>query len=474
MKKITFILIALVAGQLSAQTNCTGGFAGVYPCNNVNLMARVDFPAMGGNQPGVEGSSCWGWTDPLDGKEYAIMGCSTHTAFVDITNPAAPVYKGKLNSTNNIESPWREMKVYNNYAFIVSEAPGHGMQVFDLTRLRNVTTPQVFTVDALYTDFGNCHTITINEAKGFAYCNGSNTFGGGPHIVDITNPESPVFAGGYADASYSHDSQVITYNGPDTDHTGKEIFIGANEDRVVFIDVSDPANATPISEFFYSETSYTHQGWTTPDQRYWILGDEIDELDFGFNSRSVIIDMTDLDNPVWKNDYFGPTPAIDHNGFVLNDKFYLSNYTAGLRIISTTDIDNGNLTEQGYFDTFPTNNNASFNGAWSVYPYFPSGSIIISDINRGLFIVRKGSALDLPEFTGDDTLKIFPNPAVNFANISADGLIETVAVFDVLGKKVKEFKIVPASDFTFETNDLEPGMYLVKVNNTVVRKMIKQ
>jgi choice-of-anchor B domain-containing protein len=473
MKKITLLLFAVLAQSVSAQTDCTGGFAAGYPCSNVNLMARVDFPAMGGGA-GIEGSSCWGWTDPLDGKEYAIMGCSTHTAFVDITNPATPVYKGKLNSTNGIESPWREMKVFNNYAFIVSEAAGHGMQVFDLTRLRNVTTPQIFTVDALYTGFGNCHTITINEAKGFAYCNGSNTFGGGPHIVDISNPLVPVLAGGYSDAGYSHDSQVITYNGPDGEHVGKEIFIGANEDRVVYVDVTDPANPTLISEFFYSNTSYTHQGWTTPDHRYWILGDEIDELDFGFASRSIIVDMIDLDNPVWKNDYFGPTQAIDHNGFVLNDKFYLANYTAGLRIIGTTDIDNGNMEEQGFFDTFPANNNASFNGAWSIYPYFPSGSIIISDINRGLFIVRKGAALSLPNFTGDSELKIFPNPAENFANLSAQGMIETVEVFDMLGKKVKDFGIAPANDFTFDTTNLSPGIYLVKVNKEIVRKMIKQ
>ena len=473
MKRTALYLFLLSASQLLAQTICTGGSAAGYPCNNVNLMAHLDFPAIGGNA-NTEGSSCWGWTDPLDGREYAIMGCSTHTAFVDITDPVNPIYKGKLPSTNNVASIWREMKVYNNYAFIVSEAGGHGLQIFDLTRLRNVTTPQIFTVDALYTGFGNCHTITINEAKAFAYCNGTGTFGGGPHIVDISNPLNPVFAGGYPDMGYSHDSQVITYNGPDTDHTGKEIFIGANEDQVVYVDVTDPANPTLISQFFYPNTSYTHQGWTTADQRYWILGDEIDELDFGFNSRTIVIDMSDLDNPVWSSEYFGPTEAIDHNGFVLDEKFYLANYTAGLRIINTTDIDNGNLEEQGFFDTYPQNNNATFNGAWSVYPYFPSGSIIISDIDRGLFVVRKGAALSLPEFTGDDTLKISPNPAMDVATISASGTIENIAVYDVLGKNVKTFSGILSSEFSLDIADLAPGVYVIKVNKSLIRKMIKR
>ena len=90
MKKITLFIAALLAQQLSAQVICSGGFAGTYPCNNVNLMSRVDFPAMGGNSNTV-GSSCWGWTDPVDGHEYALMGCSTHTAFDDITDPGQPV-----------------------------------------------------------------------------------------------------------------------------------------------------------------------------------------------------------------------------------------------------------------------------------------------------------------------------------------------------------------------------------------------
>lgn len=473
MRKITFAFLVLIGQQLSAQINCVGGNAAGYPCNNVNLMAHVDFPAMGATGP-TSGSSCWGWTDPLNGREYAIMGCSTHTAFVDITDPANPVYKGKLNSTNNVSSMWREMKVFNNYAFIVSEAAGHGLQIFDLTKLRTVTTPQVFTVDALYTGFGNCHTITINETKGYAYCNGTALFGGGPHIVNINNPLAPFYAGDYINNGYSHDSQVVTYNGPDTEHVGKEILIGANEDHVVVADVTDPSNTMWISDTFYSNTAYTHQGWFTPDHKYWILGDELDELDFGFKSRTIILDMTDLDAPVFLNDYYGPTTAIDHNGFVQGNKFYLSNYTAGLRVIGTDNIDQGSMSELGYFDTYPQNDNATFNGAWSVYPYFPSGSIIISDIDRGLFIVRKSAALDIPEFTGDQTLKIAPNPVSAVASVSSEGFIEKVEVFDLLGKKVKSFEVVPANDFSFDSSEMAPGIYLVKVNNRIVRKMVKQ
>lgn len=473
MKRITLGLFLLSLSQLVAQTICTGGFAAGYPCDNMDLMSHLDFPAIGGNA-NTGGNDCWGWTDPLDGREYAIMGCTSHTAFVDITNPTAPVYKGKVVSQNGVSSIWRDIKVYNNYAFIVSEAAGHGMQVFDLTRLRNITTPQTFTPDAHYAEFGNCHNIAINEATGYAYCVGSNTFFGGPHVVNIQDPLNPVFAFGYADENYTHDAQIVIYDGPDPDYQGKEIFFGANEDKVVVLDVTDKQNPIFLSSFFYSETGYTHQGWLTPDQKYWMLGDELDELDFGFQTRTVLIDMTDLDNPVLKSDYYGTTEAIDHNGYTLNNEFYLANYRAGLRLMDAVNIENGEVTEIGFFDTYPQNNNAAFDGAWSVYPYFASGNIIISDINRGLFVVRKGAALSLPEFTGDDTLKISPNPAGNVATISASGTIETVAVYDVLGKNVKTFSGISSPEFSFQVADLAPGIYVVKVNNSLVRKMIKQ
>ena len=463
---LVFIAIFTINNAFS-QTICTNGFAGIYPCNKVDLMSQLSFSQIGGNNS-TEGSSCWGWTDPLNGKEYAIMGCTTHTAFVDITIPSAPIYLGKLNSHNNSSSFWREMKVYNNYAYIVSEANGHGLQIFDLTRLRNVTTPQIFNADARYDGFGNCHTITINEATGFAYCNGTSFFQGGANVLNIQNPLNPIFVLGYPDEDYTHDSQAVIYNGPDPDYQGKEIFIGANETKVVILDMTNKSNPILISSFLYSNTGYTHQGWFTPDQKYWILGDEIDELDFGFNSRSIIIDMTDLDNPVLKGEYFGPTAAIDHNGYCKGNDFYLANYTAGLRIMNTTSITATNtMNEIGFFDTYPENNNAQFKGAWSTYPYFPSGSIIISDINRGLFVLRKNASLSNEEFLNSN-YTIYPNPAKTFFTIDSNIVIESITIYDSLGKTIKKLQ----SAQNYDVSDLEKGLYFVRINNDFTKKII--
>lgn len=373
--------------QLATSAPCVDGSAGGFPCNGYNLVSRIELESMNASR----GNDCWGWTDPVSGIEYALMGLDNGTAFIDLSNPAEPVFLGTLSSASG-SSSWRDVKVYNNYAFIVSEAAGHGMQIFDLTKLRNVSSPpENFDADANYTEFGNAHNIVINEESGFAYAVGTTTFNGGPHFIDISDPLNPLFAGGYGMDSYSHDAQVVTYNGPDTDYTGAEILIGNNENEVVIVDISDKASPEQISSISYGQTGYTHQGWFTEDQRYFIVGDELDELNFGFNSRTLVLDLADLDNPELTTEYYGATAAIDHNGYVKGNKYYLANYSHGMSEIDLSGIGSGNLFESGYFDTHPANDVTAFRGAWSVFPYFSSGNIIISDINLGFFVVKRGN-----------------------------------------------------------------------------------
>ena len=245
----------------SGLTPCEDGFAGVYPCSGYDLQAIVSLETFRANS----GNDSWGWTDPQTGKEYAIMGLDDGTAFIDISVPDQPVYLGKL-ATATVPSSWRDVKVFQNHAFIVSEAASHGMQVFDLTRLRNVPSKQNFTADARFTGFGNAHNIAINEASGFAYVIGSSLYEGGPAFIDVNDPLNPTLEGGFSDESYSHDAHIVTYNGPDQDHHGKEILYGSKSDggdnnQVVIVDVTDKSAPTLISNMSYSNGGYTHQGW---------------------------------------------------------------------------------------------------------------------------------------------------------------------------------------------------------------------
>ncbi|MCL4871012.1 MAG: choice-of-anchor B family protein [Anaerolineae bacterium] len=366
------------------ETPCEYGMADIYPCLNVDLLAFMPLAAIGGGN----GNDIWGWTDPLHGKEYAIMGRTNGTAFVDITDPTNPIYMGNL-PTQTSSSLWRDIKVYNDYAFIVSEANGHGMQVFHLYWLRRVTNPpETFTADAHYAGFGNAHNIAINEQSGYAYAVGSSTCSGGLHMINIQNPRVPVFAGCFSADGYTHDAQCVIYRGPDTAYYGKEICFNSNEDTVTIVDVTVKASPVMLAREPYPGSAYTHQGWLTENHRYLLVDDELDESNFGHGTRTYIWDVASLTDPILIGYYTADVPSIDHNLYVVGRFAYEANYRSGLRILDLADIANANLTEYGFFDIYPDNDNPAFNGAWSVYPFFSSGVVVVSGIEQGLFVLR--------------------------------------------------------------------------------------
>lgn len=438
--KLCFLLstaAAIVALNYSvtAQTPCVDGFAGIYPCDNVDLLKHFTPAQIGGGNM----NDIWGWTDPLDAQEYVMIGRTSGTSFFNITDPVNAVYLGNLPKHSANNSTWRDIKVYNNYAFIVSEASGSGLQVFDLTKLRSVPLPPVtFAEDAFYGGFSRAHNIAINEDTGFAYAVGTNTFSGGLHIVNIQNPLLPVLAGDYALDGYTHDCQVVVYEGLDADYTGQQISFNCNEDAVTVVNVTDPTDTQTISVTGYANSAYTHQGWLTEDHRYFLVGDELDESNFGVNTTTFIWDMQDLDNPVMIGTYVSSIAAIDHNLYTKGNLIYQSNYRGGLRILDGIDIENANLTEVAYFDVYPASNTSNFNGTWSNYPYFASGVVAVSHIENGLFLVKPtflyASAVD-PVLCASENVVIDISLEQGFqgpVNLSVSGMpVGAIASFNV-------------------------------------------
>ncbi|MDG1686862.1 MAG: choice-of-anchor B family protein [Flavobacteriaceae bacterium] len=369
-------------------TPCDNGMAGIYPCQGYDLLAKISLETFGSEAA----NDNWGWVDHESGKEYVLSGLDDGTAFIDISDPKNPIFLGKLPTATTV-SPWRDIKVYENHAFIVSEAPEHGLQVFDLTRLRLIDEFQIFTSDARLTDFGNAHNIWINQESGYAYVFGSELYQGGPLFINITNPINPQVEGGYADDSYTHDAHIVTYDGPDNQYKGREILFGSNSDggennKIIIVDITDKSNPIRINSITYTNGGYTHQGFLSEDHRYFFLGDELDELQYGAPTQTRIFDLTSLSNSTLHVNYFGGVNAIDHNGYVKGNKFYLASYTAGLRVLDISQVQNKSVKEIGFFDTYPSNNNPKFNGVWSIYPFFESGIIAINDIDSGLFLVK--------------------------------------------------------------------------------------
>lgn len=315
---------------------------------------------------------------------------------MDVTTPEHPIYLGFL-PTATVGSLWRDMKVIDNYTYIVSEAPGHGMQIFDLTRLESLTADEIpfeFEPDATYDAFGNCHNIVADTANKFVYAVGTGTFAGGLHVIDVSNPLEPVFAGGSAGGGYCHDAQVLTYTGPDEDYQGKEICLGFNADQVILYDVTNKSDIEIISNTIYEDVGYVHQGWFTEDLEYMVSNDETDELDFGINTRSIIWDMEDLDNPQVIDYVDLETESIDHNLYIESDMLYESNYATGLRVFDILEIEQGHIEPFGFYDVLPFTDNPLFFGSWSNYPYFESGNIPVTNM-YGSFHMLKPRFFDL-------------------------------------------------------------------------------
>jgi len=362
--------------------SCTAGAAGNYSCNGISLRKRVSLAAMGGSS----GNDIWGWVDPSTGTEYALVGMDNGVSFVDVTDPVNPVIVGRL-PTRTVASTWRDIKVFQDHAFIVADGAGaHGMQVFDLTRLANAVPPAILAADAVYADFANAHNIAINEDTGYAYVVGTNTCNEGLHIVDVSTPINPLFAGCHA-AFQVHDTVCTIYHGPDVAYVGNEICFNSAKDRVEIVDVSIKGASITLGTTGYPGLAFVHQAWPTDDHRYLFVDDEIDEGQIGGPTRTFVIDMADLDAPAHVFTYEAPTMSRDHNLYVFGNRVFQANYTTGLRVLEFMDPGLGEITEVAFFDTFPANDSIAFDGAWSVYPYLPSGNIIVSDISNGLFIL---------------------------------------------------------------------------------------
>ena len=392
---------------------CVDGTAGVYPCDRVDLLGRLLRGQLGAADS-VKLNDVWGWTDPRDGREYALVGRMDGTAFVDVTDPHDPRYLGSLATTaGSPTTTWRDVKVFRNHAFVVAGGTeGHGMQVFDLTQLRDVAEPRDFAPTAVYTGIGSAINVAINAETGFAYLTGSTggeTCGGGLHMVDIRNPVDPVFAGCFADpetgrrgTGTSHDTQCVVYRGPDEDYQGREICVSSNETAISVADVTDKDNPVAIAHASYPAVRYAHQGWLTDDHRHFYMGDELDEATGWVDrQRTLIWDMTDLDEPILLAEHYGPNDDPEHNLYVSGDRLYVALKRSGLRVLDISD--RARPVEAGYFDTTPADSSPAdlpptdapsvsgatrFDGAWSVYPFFASGNVLVSSRSEGLFVVR--------------------------------------------------------------------------------------
>lgn len=395
----------------SSATKCVNGKAGEYQCNNVDLLDHLTYQQQGSKQR--EGNDIWGWTSP-DGREFAIVGHSDGTGFVEVLAGGELKWIGRL-PTQTGSSIWRDMKVIGHHVYIGSEASNHGVQIFDLNKLLTLKEPKTFDIKkdltALYKGVGSSHNIVANPesqtifvvgASRDAACAGSN---GGLVMLDVADPANPKLVGCNGKDGYVHDAQCVTYKGIDKNFQGHEICFGYNEDTLTIYDVTNKAKSAIISKVTYDgfngTGAYTHQGWNIDkDFKYLLLDDEQDEMkrdQVGQDSHTTtyIFDISSLANPIYTGQYKSPVPSIDHNQYVIDGISYQANYASGLRVVDARSVledqTGAGMKELANFDCYPEDDQdpkAEFYGAWSVYPYFKSGTVVLNCIERGLFALK--------------------------------------------------------------------------------------
>jgi choice-of-anchor B domain-containing protein len=328
--------------------------------------------------PGLEYSDCWGYTAP-DGKEYAVIGSLDSIHIFNISDPyninqVASILGGASSTI------WRDFKVYENYLYCVADQSGtnEGLIVIDLTDLPN----SVNVVTRNNTDFFRAHNIYIEENTGRAYVVGARKAGVGSVnliIFDLdANPaDPPVIYSGSMNGGYIHDIFV----------RNNIAFASHGNGGLRVYDVTDVSNITQLGLFNgYPESGYNHSSWLTDDGTSLVFCDETKD-------RGVkIVDVTDYGNiemqDLFRSTLEAPTAtnSLAHNPFVKGNYVYISYYHDGVQVYDISDPEN--VTKAAYYDTYPTNTTYSGGfGAWGVYPFFASGTIIASDIDNGLFVL---------------------------------------------------------------------------------------
>ncbi|GAA2518137.1 choice-of-anchor B family protein [Pilimelia columellifera] len=368
---------------------CVNGKVDKYPCQNVDLLSFLPQAELGGGGS----SSMWYWNDAETNNEYILYCRSNGMSFINVTDPVNPRYLGNLPAANGTNATWCDVRTYKNFAYIGKDAVNHGIQVFDLHKLRGLSAPQTFTADAHFSGLTNSHTLWINEKTGFLYVSGANTCKKGLTIYDIKSPLQLKHAACYDKEVYSHEAVVVNYDGPDTRFTGREIafnYTGQGK-KFQILDVTDKANIKVLSTATYNGASYVHQGYHTKDFKYLIQNDET--IPTAGGSPNFVWNIEKLDNAkLVGRDNATRGEFISHNGYTVGDKHYQAAYKGGLRIIDTAKVGQAKLDEVGYFDTDPASNASGFSATWMAIPYLKNGVVAVQSMGVGLYLVKPTGA----------------------------------------------------------------------------------
>lgn len=310
-------------------------------------------------------SSIWGYTTP-EGKEFALVGTTRGLSIVDISNPVAPI---KAHFINGVQGTWREVKTYSHFAYVSQDNSNNeeGVLIIDLKNVGDSVQSKDFRGGPI--NVRKVHTLWT-DSLGYLYLFGGTQ--GGCVIYSIKeDPWNPIYVGKTSD-EYIHEG----YTRGDT-LWAANVFAGT----VSVWDLRDRSNPVKIAAF-NTPMNFTHNAWLSDDSKTLFTTDEKNAASVAAYDVSEITDVKLMDE--WK---LRPSEqSIPHNVHVLDDYLVISHYTEGVVICDA--LDPRKIITVGKYDTSPNFSGGGFNGCWGVYPYFSSGLIIASDIQRGMFVLR--------------------------------------------------------------------------------------
>jgi choice-of-anchor B domain-containing protein len=462
MKKLLPFLFAIIlfANNFKAQT---------YPSLNISLLSHLNPETDNTGGDGRKYSGCWGWYQQSKNKEYALVGTSSKTYFIDVTNPSNPIICDSVKARRN-GCTWREIKNYQNYCYIVSDdGSPNSFQIVDMQYLPD----SVHVVHDGTTYFERCHTVYVDNDK--LYCGGVSPFGSSAEsmwVYSLANPAAPVLlrklAQDIPSINYVHDMFVRN----DT------VYASAGWQGFYIARFNTATNTFSLMQSFtsYPSAGYNHSSWQTDDRKTMVFADEVPT---GLPAK--VIDVSDFSNIVITNTISPASTSTPHNPYIMGNKWcWMSTYQDGLYLY---DISNpSNVSIYGYFDTHPQGGlnvgdyfSHDYRGNWGAYPYLPSKIIVALDMQNGIFILdgdatyKNGFGFTqvkeiTPNYTG---FSVYPNPAkneLNFLIANQNNQQVNYTIADALGKIVLENDIKVTSAFyktAINTSQLADGCYFI-------------
>lgn len=454
--------------------------AQTYPSLNINLLAHINPEKDNTGSDGRKYSGCWGWYQADKNREYALVGTSSQTYFIDVTNPSNPIISDSVKAART-GCTWREIKTYQNYCYIVSDdSPPNSFQIVDMQYLPD----SVHIVHNSNSIIERSHTLFVDGDKLYfgAPKDAGTNYQSPMRVYSLANPEVPVLLKRLEDdislsqIDYVHDMFVRN----DT------IYASTGWKGLQILTYNSATNTFSVIQSYagYPYSGYNHSSWITDDRKTIVFADEVSA---GLPAK--VIDVSNLNNINLLDTIRSNLGATAHNPYIIGNKWcWMSTYVDGIYLY---DISNpSNTIIHGYFDTYPQQGmndliyNPAYRGNWGAYPYLPSKIIIACDMQNGVFILdgdnNYKATVGLNEKTKQNSLfSVYPIPAKNdihFLIANQNNQIIQCHITDVYGKIVIDEPMLasePLYKTSINTTKLKDGCYFVTLKGNNINETKK-